>query len=109
MPKFKIETPQMPLTQSLQALGMSIAFGPYADFSGISIVDPVAISRVIQKAFIGVDEDGTEAAAATAVVLDGLAIVKDPIPVAFDRPFLFFIQDKTGLALFAGHVVDPTQ
>jgi serpin B len=109
LPKFKIETPQMPLTQSLQALGMSIAFGPYADFSGISIVDPVAISRVIQKAFIGVDEDGTEAAAATAVVLDGLAIVKDPIPVAFDRPFLFFIQDKTGLALFAGHVVDPTQ
>ena len=106
MPKFKIETPQRRLKDSLSALGMAIAFSGSADFTGMTD-EPLLIADVIQKAFIGVDEDGTEAAAATAVI-GTLGIPPTPIPVTFDRPFMFFIQDKTGLVLFAGQVVDPT-
>jgi serpin B len=54
-----------------------------------------------------VDEDGTEAAAATAVIGTN-GVPPTPIPVTLDRPFLFFVQDKTGLVLFAGQIVDPT-
>lgn len=107
LPKFQVKTDQLDLVPPLSQLGMTIAFGGSADFSGIADAD-LYISKVVQKAFIGVDEKGTEAAAATAVVMDGAAIV-EPTVLTFDRPFLFFIQDATGLVLFAGHVVDPTQ
>jgi serpin B len=106
LPKFKITTPARKLTSSLTALGMGTAFSGDADFSGMTDERPLAITDVAQKAFIGVDEDGTEAAAATAVNISGGTMT--PIPVTFDRPFLFFVQDKTGLVLFAGQVVDPT-
>lgn len=106
LPKFKIETAQMDLSDALKQLGMTAAFGA-ADFSGIADT-ALSISKVVQKAFIGVDEKGTEAAAATAVAMAG-AVPTPPTPVTFDRPFLFFIQDKTGLVLFNGHVVDPTK
>jgi serpin B len=106
MPKFKIETPQLKLKDSLAALGMGIVFTSNADFGGMTD-EVLSISDVIQKAFIGIDEDGTEAAAATAVM--GLGMIPEPpIPLTFDRPFMFFIQDKTGLVLFSGQVVDPT-
>jgi serpin B len=108
LPKFKVETQQLDLGTSLGALGMAIAFSSNADFSGIS-TEPLAIDKVIQKAFVGVDEDGTEAAAATAVTFWEVSAPLNPVPVAFDRPFLFFIQDQTGLVLFTGQVVDPTQ
>jgi serpin B len=110
LPKFTVSTVQLDLVAPLKDLGMESAFADSADFSGFaSDGGPVRISKVVQKAFIGVDEAGTEAAAATAVVGDGSAIQPEPISVIFDRPFLFFIQDKTGLVLFSGHVVDPTQ
>ena len=107
LPRFKIATPQLRLTNSLSTLGMGIAFSGQADFSGLAN-EPLSIAAVVQKAFIGADEDGTEAAAATAVIGSG-AIPTPPIPITFDRPFLFFIQDKTGILLFAGQVVDPSQ
>ncbi|HMA94724.1 MAG TPA: serpin family protein [Polyangiaceae bacterium] len=106
LPKFKIATDQLDLNAALSQLGMQAAFGNAANFTGITD-SPLFISKVVQKAFIGVDEKGTEAAAATAVMMSGSAIIT-PIPLAFDRPFLYFVQDKTGLVLFAGHVVDPT-
>jgi len=106
LPKFKITTPQLKLKDSLTALGMGIAFTGPADFSGMTN-EGFLISDVIQKAFIGVDEDGTEAAAATAVV-GTFGLPPIPIALTFDRPFLFFIQDKSGIVLFAGQVVDPT-
>jgi serpin B len=110
LPKFKVVTPQLLLIQPLTDLGMGIAFEPgKADFSGITTDDPLFIRRVVQKAFIGVDEDGTEGAAATAVVGDTWGIPPTPVALTFDRPFLFFIQDKTGTVLFSGQVVDPTK
>jgi serpin B len=69
----------------------------------------LSISDVIQKCFIEVDETGTEAAAATAVVFTGGdALVSQAIPFNVDRPFLFFIRDDSGAILFSGHVVDPS-
>jgi serpin B len=87
---------------------MANAFTDQADFTGMTDLKPLFISKVIQKAFIGVDEDGTEAAAATAVIGDTAGLPPQPVVVTFDRPFLFFIQDKTGLVLFSGQVVDPS-
>jgi serpin B len=108
-PKFKIETPQLFLSDGLKAMGMASAFAQTADFSGMTDLKPLFISNVIQKAFIGVDEDGTEAAAATAVIGETVSLPPTPIPVTVDRPFLYFIQDQTGLVLFSGQVVDPTK
>jgi serpin B len=104
IPKFTITTDQIKLRDPLIALGMGPAF--VENFTGISN-EPISISDVVQKAFIGVDEEGTEAAAATAVMFAG-AVPQQPIPVTVDRPFLYFIQDTTGIVLFAGQVVDPT-
>jgi len=69
----------------------------------------VWISDVFQQAFIGVDEAGTEAAAATAVALTGTSAPTDIGELNVDRPFLFFIHDLNGVVLFSGQVVDPTQ
>ena len=88
-------------------LGMGILFSSNADFRGMTD-EAVNIAEIAQKAFVGIDEDGTEAVAAT-FVSGGGGMPPTPIPVTFDRPFLFFVQDKTGLVLFAGQVVDPTQ
>jgi len=110
-PKFEFEAPLI-VNAYLQALGMTDAFdSSVADFSGI--VDPsvetVFISRVIHKAFVKVDEEGTEAAAATAVILDSTTGAPDePVPFTADRPFIFLIRDNpTGAVLFVGRVVDP--
>ena len=95
---------------------MPRAFGPTADFTGIH--DPASdgeqlfISAVIHQANIDVDEQGTEAAAATAVGMDtgGGPSALDNVTIRFDRPFLFFVRDvKTGAILFMGRVVDPSK
>jgi serpin B len=95
------------LTEPLTDLGMIDAFDKNtANFSGISTTEPLFISDVLHKAFIGVDEYGTEAAAATAVIVSTWS---DPIPFTADHPFLFFIRDtETGAILFAGQVIDPS-
>jgi serpin B len=109
LPKFSFTWGTASLKPALQQLGMTDAFVyPIADFTGIESTRELYISDVFHQAFIAVDEHGTEAAAATAVVLTAGAIPDPPIPFAVDRPFIFFIRDATGLILFAGQVVDPS-
>jgi serpin B len=107
LPKFKIETSQLKLKQPLEELGMPGIFVA-ADFSGITD-RTLAVKDVIQKAFIGVDEVGTEAAASTAVTFWDSVPPPPEANMVLDRPFLFFLRDKTGLVLFSGQVVDPTK
>lgn len=95
------------LTEPLTDLGMIDAFDKNtADFSGMSTAEPLFVSDVLHKAFIGVDEYGTEAAAATAVIVSTWS---EPIPFTADHPFLFFIRDtETSAILFAGQVINPS-
>jgi serpin B len=108
MPKFEIES-SFSLVDALTALGMPVAFSPDADFSGMTGNRELAISDVVHKAFVSVDEAGTEAAAATAVMMKFTAAPAEPIPVTVDRPFIFAIRDvETGALLFVGRVIDPS-
>ena len=109
LPKFRIES-QFSLSSALQALGMTDAFDlNRSDFSGMDGARDLAISDVIHKAFVEVNEQGTEAAAATATVMVGATAMPElPIEVKIDRPLLFAIRDRdTGTILFLGRVVDP--
>ena len=109
LPRFKMET-EFKLKPVLCALGAELAFSDEADFSGIG-EEPLKISEVVHKAFVEVNEEGTEAAAATAVSDGPSAPVRpSPEPKVFkaDHPFLFFIRDrKTNAVLFSGRVLDP--
>jgi len=113
LPKFTISSDFM-LNKKLHAMGMTHAFSKdLADFSGMANLLPderLYILAVIHKAFVDVNEEGTEAAAATGVITD-LALTAPPPPIVFkaDHPFLFLIRDNaTGSILFFGRVVDPT-
>ncbi|AUX20739.1 proteinase IV [Sorangium cellulosum] len=107
LPRFKVES-TFDLVPPLSELGMPIAFRGDADFSGISGQGGLSITDVIHKAFVSVDEAGTEAAAATAVVI-GETAAPEPATIRFDRPFLFFIRDHaTGAILFVGRVANPS-
>ncbi len=107
-PKFSIET-KAQLADLLAALGMPTAFTDAADFSGITTAEQLAISDVIHQANIDVDEKGTEAAAATAVVMRASGMPAEPVTVTVDRPFLFALRDvPTGAVLFLGRVADPS-
>jgi serpin B len=113
LPKFAF-TSSASLGDTLQSMGMTDAFDPaLADFSGMLAADArtqIFISDVLHKAFIAVDERGTEAAAATVVMLAGAAApAEEPLEVRIDRPFVFLIRDsQTGTVLFIGRVMDPT-
>jgi serpin B len=113
MPKFEFEY-SASLADALQALGMTDAFDAnLADFSGMldaSAPEPLVIGDVLHKAFISVDEEGTEAAAATTVMMAGSAAPEDePLEIDIDRPFIFLIRDtQTGTILFMGRVLDPS-
>jgi serpin B len=107
-PKFSIET-KAELGEVLAALGMPSAFDGRADFSGITTAEQLVISNVIHQANIDVDEKGTEAAAATAVVMRATAMPAEPVSLRVDRPFLFALRDvPTGAILFLGRVADPS-
>lgn len=110
-PKFEF-TSSFDLTRSLGAMGMQTAFDPkYAQFSGMTAEEPLFIGLVVHKAFVAVDEAGTEAAAATAVAMRAGSAARPEEPVAFtaDRPFLFLIRHRaTGAILFLGRVLDPS-
>jgi len=113
LPRFKV-TAEFELQGPLQSLGMSDAFnGSRADFSGMDGRKDLYISKVVHQAFAEVNEEGTEAAAATAVVMgfSGPPVKRTPIPVfRADHPFLFLIRDqRTGCILFLGRVTEPTQ
>lgn len=108
MPKFRVES-AFALVPTLKALGMTAPFAD-ADFSGIDGSRDLFISDVIHKAFVSVDEAGTEAAAATAVVIGRTSAGPEPVTLRLDRPFVFFIRDDvTGTVLFAGRVADPSK
>jgi serpin B len=115
LPRFKIAQ-QFELSSTLEALGLKAAFDPSAaDFSSITGDKSFSISAAIHKAYIDVDENGTEAAAATAVIMTVMAMqprTPPPPPIVFtaDHPFLFLIRDNTsGAILFMGRVTDPTK
>ena len=106
-PKFEFDTKYF-MKETLSAMGMPTAFGN-ADFSGMDGTKNLLISQVIHQAFVKVDEKGTEAAAATAVVMkESMAMPRNVFRA--DHPFIFIIQEKeTGNILFMGRVTDPTQ
>ena len=111
IPRFKF-TQRFELGKNLSDMGMKDAFSPgAADFSGINGEKDLYISRVIHKAFVDVNEEGTEAAAATAVVIETKAlIIKKPVVFKADHPFIFLIRDKeAGSILFMGRVMDPNK
>jgi len=109
LPKFKLEKKYM-MAETLRGLGMAEAFTMAADFSGMDGRKDLFISQVIHQSYVKVDEEGTEAAAATAVVME----LKSAMPVRpkvfrADHPFIFIIQDKkSGNILFMGRVDDPS-
>jgi len=104
MPRFRADT-TLQLKDALDKLGMKDAFTRQADLSGINGRRELYIDDVHHKAFISVDEAGTEAAAATAVVIGPVSL---PQEFRIDRPFLFLIRDvQTGAILFLGRVLSP--
>jgi serpin B len=106
-PKFEFDAP-LPLTQTLQAMGMQKAFAG-ADLSGMTGTRDLVITDVLHKAFVAVDEEGTEAAAATAVITGETSVPPPPVEFRADKPFIFMIRDnETGSLLFVGRIVDPT-
>jgi serpin B len=109
MPKFSYTT-TLALKDTLSAMGMRDAFVPgTADLSGIDGTRELFVGAVLHKAFVRVDEEGTEAAAATAVVVGTTSAPLDPVVVNVDRPFIVLIRDlATGTILFLGRVTDPT-
>ena len=106
LPKFKFDAP-LGLKDALIALGMTDAFTARADFSRIDGARDLMITDVLHKGFVAIDEHGTEAAAATAVIV-GDTSAPGPATLAVDHPFLVVIRDRpTGAILFVGRVVDP--
>jgi serpin B len=115
IPKFEINpSGSLSLGKALQAMGMPLAFTRAADFTGMANPsdpdDRLFISRVFHKAFVKVDEKGTEAAAASAVAMATESAAAMPIAkFEADHPFVFMIRDnRTGLVLFMGRVADPS-
>jgi serpin B len=112
LPKFKMSS-EFSLAGTLAALGMLDAFTGQADFSGMDGRKDLFISDGIHKAFVEVNEKGTEAAAVTAMVMAGSVARSNPPPIPVfraDHPFLFFIRDNhNGSILFLGRVMNPSE
>ena len=110
LPRFKV-TAEFSLKEPLTALGMGVAFSDKADFAGMTSSEGLQISAVLHKAFIDVNEEGTEAAGATVVEIEKKSkkggSVRLPPEFRADQPFVFFIRDeRNGSILFLGRVVD---
>ena len=109
IPKFEFETKDR-MEKKLMELGMPTAFTGSADFSGMDGKRDLFISFVIHQAYVKVDEEGTEAAAATAVGIRKFSAAPSQLSFIADHPFIFIIQDKeTGNILFMGRVMDPSK
>ena len=105
MPRFTAQT-YTKLVPALQQLGMHTAFTDAADFSAMCSTTALKVETVVQRDYLKVDEDGTEAAAVTGV---GMQPTAARVPVPFDHPFLFLVRDTlTGAVLFAGQIQDPS-
>ncbi|WP_193611446.1 serpin family protein [Nocardioides lijunqiniae] len=110
LPRWTVRS-QVPLKEALAGLGLRRVFSGAADLSAMTTDERVAVDEVLHEAFVAVDEDGTEAAAATAVVVRATSLVpsRPRTPVVLDRPFLFVVHDAELRApLFVGRVSDPT-
>ncbi|MDD4859511.1 MAG: serpin family protein [Dehalococcoidales bacterium] len=108
MPKFEYES-SFGLKKALTDLGMGVAFTEQADFAGMNGKRDLLIQDVIHKAYIGVDEEGTEAAAATAVIVGTTSAPAQPVEMKIDRPFVYLIRDiATGATIFTGRVLNPS-
>ena len=113
LPRFEFES-EIVLKQALQALGMRTAFVPpatraddEADLTGITAIRELYVSEALHKTFVAVDEHGTEASAATAIII-GVTSAPTPVTLTVDRPFLFWIEHTpTGEPLFLGQVTNP--
>ena len=110
MPKFEFES-EFGLKDTLIGMGMTAPFDEnIADFSGMTGTKELYISDVVHKAFVSVDEAGTEAAAATGVIVGVVSLPPEPLEVTLDQPFVFLIRDiQTGAILFIGRVLNPAQ
>ena len=109
LPKFKMTCGTLELNKILSEMGMKDAFSDAADFSGMTGGRDLFISNVMHKAFVEVNEEGTEAAAATGVGMKLLSLPAPPPVFRADRPFIFMILDNnTQCILFIGRVVNPT-
>jgi serpin B len=107
MPKFEFES-EFGLKETLMGMGMTEPFRDNADFSGMSNQSDLHIDDVVHKAFVSVDEAGTEAAAASAVIVGTTSMPLEPVILTLDRPFVFLIRDiQTGTILFIGRVMNP--
>jgi serpin B len=107
LPKFQFDS-SFGLKQALSAMGMQQAFSDVADFSGITGGRDLFISDVIHKAYVSVNEAGTEAAAASAVIMVASGMPSEPLTLSINRPFIFLIRDiPTGSILFIGRVMNP--
>jgi serine protease inhibitor len=107
LPRFEIDFSCSP-NGALISMGMVDAFGGAADFSGMDGSQVLYISAILHKAFIAVNEEGTEAAAATAVIMRAKGVPSPPPVFRADHPFVFLIREKsTGSILFLGRVVNP--
>ena len=105
MPKFGFDS-SFSLKAALTALGMPIAFSDQADFSGMTGNKDLTIADVVHKAYVAVDEQGTEAAAATGVIMSAMAMMQNSLTI--NQPFIFVIRDmQTGSILFVGRVMNP--
>jgi serpin B len=109
LPKFKLVCGTLELKDILPRMGMKEAFSDAADFSGMNGKKDLLISNVMHKAFVEVNEEGTEAAAATAVGMKLTAILAEPLIFRADKPFVFMIRDNRSQSiLFMGRVMNPT-
>lgn len=110
LPRFKINS-QFTLNDTFSSMGMRSAFTSQADFSGLNSQDKISLSTVRHIAMVEVHEEGTKAAAATSVVMSRSLPFNQPMAVEFraDHPFIFLIRDnRTGMILFLGRLVNPT-
>ena len=109
LPRFTFSS-TFQLNSTLAGLGMPAAFTDAADFSGMDGSKRLFIQKAVHKAFVEVNEEGTEAAAATGVAMGLKSMAFDIPEFRADRPFLFFIEDtKTGVVLFMGRMEDPSK
>ncbi|MFP4048182.1 MAG: serpin family protein, partial [Bacteroidales bacterium] len=110
LPKFNI-TADYELSDVLSKLGMKTAFGGDADFSGMTGKKELYISNIVHKSFVDVNEEGTEAAAATGVVMRKTSLPpSEKVKFKADHPFIFFIKDnETNSVLFMGRVMNPNE
>jgi serpin B len=110
LPKFSFSK-DFDLKEHLSSIGMPDAFDPNrADFSGMTGGRDLYIDTVLHQAFVAVDEEGTEAAAATAVIMAPTSAMLSEVTLTIDRPFIFMIRDRpSGQILFVGRVLNPVE